>query len=306
LERGLRRLRAMDEPTPAAVYRPLPDSSYQTAGKVRKLSWWSAAAAAVLILGGAGVLLYKTTRHTIAPTASSVQNKEIATRWGTRSFQELPDGSKLWLNAGSKVKYADGLVNGRRELTLEGEAFFDVKHDPDHPFVIHTGKLDIKVLGTTFNIKAYPNDSTIETTLIKGRVEIDFKNNTQANILLQPNEKVIVPIKAAPATVNRGDGAAGPELTIYRRMVRPDSAFRTIIETSWVEDKLAFRNEPFSDVSKKLERWYNIHFRFENNNYLQYRLTGYFKEQPIRNVMDALQISLGFHYRIDGDTIHIR
>src|SRR5258707_773456 len=81
LERGLRRLRALDEPVPVAAYRPLPNSLYQEAGKVRKLSWWWAAASAILVLGGAGLLIYKTNNHAIAPAAPSAQNKEIATRW---------------------------------------------------------------------------------------------------------------------------------------------------------------------------------------------------------------------------------
>jgi len=256
--------------------------------KVVVWRWWAAAAAAVLVLGVGGVLLYRGGQR--APV-QPVHNKEIATRYGTRSYQELPDGSKLWLNAGSKVTYAEG----RRELTLTGEAFFDIKHDPEHPFVIHTGKLDIKVLGTSFNVKAYPNDSTIETTLINGKVEIDWPGGGQEGVVLRPNEKVVIPVGKVQKN----------ETMVERKIVAPDTQYKTVIETSWVEDKLVFRNEAFSDVSRKLERWYNIHFSFEDKHYLQDRLTAYFKDQPIRNVMDALQISLGFHYRIEGDTIHI-
>ena len=302
LERGLQRI--TNEPAP--VYQAPADTLYQERGRVRRLSArWRMAAAAVLVLGAAGVMLYRENKQPVVTAAVPVQDKEIATRYGTRVFQELPDGSKLWLNAGSKVKYAENFSNGLRELTLEGEAFFDVKHDPDHPFIIHTGKLDVKVLGTSFNIKAYPNDSTMETTLIKGKVEIDFQGDPQSNIVLQPNEKVVIPVK--PSSSAAADAAAAPskDLQYKRRMVAPDSTYRTLIETSWVEDKLVFRNEAFSDVSMRLERWYNIHFSFEDKHYLQDRLTGYFKDQPIKNVMDALQISLGFRYRIDGDTIRI-
>jgi transmembrane sensor len=293
LERGMRRLK---EPAPAFQTMPAQEAAPVRSLRVR---WWMAAAAAVLVLGVAGVMLYHGDQQPVAAVpAPPAQDKEIATRYGTRSFLELPDGSKLWLNAGSKVKYADGFKNGRRELTLAGEAFFDVKHDPEHPFIIHTGKLDVKVLGTSFNVKAYPGDATMETTLIKGKVEIDFPGNSQANIILQPNEKVVIPVKETPA-VHATNGA------VDRKTVAPDPTYRTIIETSWVEDKLVFRNETFSDVTMQLERWYNIHFSFEDKRYLQDRLTGYFKDQPIKNVMDALQISLGFRYRIDGDTIRI-
>jgi ferric-dicitrate binding protein FerR (iron transport regulator) len=259
--------------------------------------WWRRAAAAAVLVAGVGVaLLYRGSRHEVISRAAAVQpaqNREIATRYGTRSYQELPDGSKLWLNAGSKVTYAEG----RRELTLTGEAFFDIKHDPEHPFIIHTGKLDIKVLGTSFNIKAYPNDTTIETTLITGKVEIDLPGREQA-IVLRPSEKLVIPVRETLI-------APGGSVAVARQSVTPDPQYKTVLETSWVEDKLVFRNEAFSEVSRKLERWYNIHIRFEDNRYLQDKLTAYFKDQPIRNVMDALQITLGFHYRIEGDTIHI-
>jgi ferric-dicitrate binding protein FerR (iron transport regulator) len=261
------------------------------------------AAAAVLVLAVAGGLLFHGQRRLPAEIAGNKpgqggHDKEITTRYGTRSFLELPDGSKLWLNAGSRVKYAEGFAGGQRELTLVGEAFFEVKHDPEHPFIIHTGKLDVKVLGTSFNVKAYPNDSTIETTLINGKVEIDLPGSTQTGVVLRPNEKVVIPVRGMPT-------AQTVDEHVDRRMVAPDPKYQTLIETSWVEDKLIFRNEAFSDVSRRLERWYNIHFRFEDQRYLQDKLTGYFKDQPIKNVMDALQISLGFRYRIDGDTIRI-
>jgi len=278
MERGLARLR---EPEP----RPQPKVV------VWRRTRWMAAAAAVLVLGVGGALLYRGNKQEVVAGNAPIHNKEIATRYGTRGYQELPDGSKLWLNAGSKVTYAEG----RRELTLTGEAFFDIRHDPEHPFIIHTGKLDIKVLGTSFNIKAYPNDSTVETTLINGKVEIDWPGGKRDGIVLRPHEKVVIPIRETQKT----------EAIVDRKMVAPDPQYKTVIETSWVEDKLVFRNEAFSDVSKKLERWYNIHISFEDKRYLEDRLTAYFKDQPIKNVMDALQISLGFHYRIEGDTIHI-
>jgi ferric-dicitrate binding protein FerR (iron transport regulator) len=284
LENGLARFR-----------EPAPEQRPAVVGRRR---WMAAAAVVVLSVGAA--LLFRGGRHEAVASnapARTVHNKQIETRYGTRSYQELPDGSKLWLNAGSKVSYADVPAGGRRELTLTGEAFFDIKHDPGHPFIIHTGKLDIKVLGTSFNVKAYPNDSTIETTLINGKVEIDWPGGSQAGILLRPNEKVVIPVG--------GDKKIIAGNRIAHTAIAPDPQYKTVIETSWVEDKLVFRNEAFSDVSRKLERWYNIHFSFEDKRYLEDKLTAYFKDQPIRNVMDALQISLGFQYRIEGDTIHI-
>ena len=234
-------------------------------------------------------------------------SKEIATKFGTRSFLELPDGSKLWLNAGTKVHYTDGFADGKRELTLSGEAFFNIRHDPDHPFIVHIGGLDVTVLGTSFNVKAYPGDSVMETTLIDGKVTVGIAGKKTADVVMQPNEKVIVPFTDAagesPVKVREQHIAAAVQFRRHR--VAPDSIYRTLIETSWVDDKLVFRSEQFSEVAAKLERWYNIKFRFENDKYLPMGLTGYFKDQPIENVLHALSLSLGFHYAIEGGTVRI-
>lgn len=271
---------------------------------IRIMRW--SAAAAVVALGTWGAFHYN--RSETRPTVP-VSLREVAAKYGTRSYLELPDGSKLWLNAGSKVSYADGFATGKRELTLSGEAFFDVKHDPGQPFLIHAGSVDVKVLGTSLNVRAYPEDSVVETTLIQGKAEIDLPDQS---IMLRPSEKVTMRNgvqgdakidKAAPAMADRKNEARP---VFERHPVAADPTFKTIIETSWVEDKLVFRKEPFREVAAKLERWYNIRFHFGNGKYLDEELTGYFKDQPIKNVMDGLQLSLGFHYEIAGDSILIK
>ena len=254
-------------------------------------------AASMLVLATTGVLYWHSRqREGEVKAAVAVQAKEIVTKYGTRSYQELPDGSKLWLNAGSKVVYADNFLAGKRELTLQGEAFFDVRHDPKHPFIIHTGQVDVRVLGTTLNVRAYPEDSTIETTLINGKVEIDVKGRQKQTIVLRPSEKVSVAVEKV--RIPAGD-------KIRLRPVAPDSAYGTIVETSWVEDKLVFRNMQMAEVAARMERWYNIRIRFDNDRYQQQMLTGYFKDQPVENVMKALQVILGFHYKKENDMIHI-
>lgn len=254
-------------------------------------------AASLLVIAMTGVLYWHSGKRGGQERAIvAVQAKEIVTKYGTRSYQELPDGSKLWLNAGSKVVYADDFLAGKRELTLSGEAFFDVKHDPGHPFIIHTGQVDIRVLGTAVNVRAYPEDSAIETTLIRGKVEVDVKGRKEQIIVLRPREKVSVAVERK--SIPPGD-------KIRLRPVVPDSVSGTLIETSWVEDKLVFRNEELAGVTARMERWYNIRIMFDNDRYQQQRLTGYFKDQPVENVMKALQVTLGFQYKKENAMIHI-
>lgn len=260
--------------------------------RTRMVRWSAAAAVVVLGTWGGYRYLNKSEPHPAAPVAWH----EVAAKYGTRSYLELPDGSKLWLNAGSKVRYG----TGNRELTLSGEGFFDVKHDPEHPFLIHAGGVVVKVLGTSLNVRAYPEDSVVETTLIQGKAEVDV---AEERIALRPSEKVTMHNGVLPLAKA---GNSETKASFERHAVTADPTYKTLIETSWVEDKLVFRKEPFREVAAKLERWYNIRFHFENDKYLDEELTGYFKDQPIKNVMDGLQLSLGFHYEIAGDSILIK
>ena len=316
LDRGLRQfrqratgLRVLTVPTD---YKDVDDNVYRLpkTGSRAKIVRWSAAAA-IAVLATVSIYLYK--KGDKAPAPTTVAYHEVAAKYGTRSYVDLPDGSRLWLNAGSKVRYADGFATGTRELTLSGEAFFDIKHDPDQPFLIHAGGLDVKVLGTSLNVRAYPGDPVIETTLIQGKAEIDLPGKDASPIVLKPSEKVTMPNQAfAGAQENKSvpkpaqDNAPTAPTAYQRHSVTTDPTYGTIVETSWVEDKLVFRKETFREVAVRLERWYNIRFHFDNDKYKDELLTGYFKDQPIKNVMDGLQLSLGFHYEIAGDSILIK
>lgn len=252
------------------------------------------AAAIVVLIAGMVFFLHTVKQSPVAPTA-------ITAARGSKKFMQLPDGSKLWLNAGSRVVFSNGFTTGNREMTLEGEAFFDVKHDERHPFIIHTGRLDVRVLGTTLNVRAYPGDATIETTLINGKVEIDVPGDGQPSIILHPNEKVTIPANAPIA--NRP--IANMPIKFFRRPIEPDRTDGTITETSWVSNKLVFRQETLAGMATRLERWYDVKIIFDNERFRNDTLSGTFPEEPIGDVMHALQITAGFHYRIDKDTVRI-
>jgi ferric-dicitrate binding protein FerR (iron transport regulator) len=273
---------------------------------IRSRRWIAAASMVAILLTGTLFYLRETTKKTDQPPAKP---KELATQYGFRSFITLPDGSEVWLNAGTKLQYADAFANGKRELTLTGEAYFDVKHDPQHPFIIHTGRLDVKVLGTAFNVKAYPGDSLMETTLIRGKVEIDFIHDLRPKIILKPNEKVVIhtnnnEIRQEQAA-DRSTSTVSKASEYTLSEIVPDPADGSIAETCWMENKLVFRNEPFARLALKLERWYAVNIHFNNNKYKEDELTGTFRDQSIEDVMHALQLSSGFHYQITGKDIRI-
>lgn len=280
----------------------------------RRAPWkWIAAASAITIVAIGGWLFSK--RHTgttdhVQPVAILVSGR------GARKSAKLPDGTKLWLNAGSRIVLAADFSQNKRELTLEGEAYFDVQHDEKNPFIIHTGALEVRVLGTALNVRAYPGDPVIETTLVEGKAEVGLAGNPQSAILLRPNEKVIVANEPGEPYRQQADGAntkstdsargeASLPVRYERRPIVPDRTDGTIAETSWTHNKLVFRNEPLGSISARLERWYDVKIIFDNNRYQQDTISGTFPNIPVGDVMHALQLTEKFHYRVASDTIHV-
>lgn len=217
---------------------------------------------------------------------------------GERKSFQLPDGSKVMLNAGSTINIAQNFNEQTREITLEGEAFFDVTHNPAKPFIIHTSSMDVKVLGTTFNVKAYASDKITETSLIKGSVEITLNKSNRKKIILHPNEKIVLPNIPVDAAAKKGSGSNGPAAVDYR-IADLTYINSELVETSWTEDRLAFNEDSFEEIAAKLSRWYNVSIRVEDEEIKQYRFTATFDQKTITQVLDALQLSRHFDYKIE-------
>jgi transmembrane sensor len=305
MERGLQRFKQPPLPSMPVVRRISKTDMPQTAVPRRRaglLPWVAAASVIILVVG---VVFYLRVGKK-SPNAVTV----ISAPRGAKKFIQLSDGSKVWLNAGSRMVLSSAFGSGDREMTLEGEVFLDVRHDEQHPFVIHAGRLDVRVLGTELNVRAYPRDSTVETTLLNGKVEVDVAGDARSAILLHPNEKLTIAMSrtVSPATgrdsVTAGQAAAVP-VKFLRRPIEPDRTDGTITETSWVSNKLVFRQEALSAMATRLERWYDVKIIFDNQQYRNDTLSGTFPQEPLADVMHALQITAGFHYRIDKDTVHI-
>ena len=229
---------------------------------------------------------------------------EISTRHGSRTTVSLPDGSVVWLNAGSKLVYNKDFGTRKREVTLTGEAYFDVKKNADKPFIIHAGKIDIKVLGTLFNVKSYPGEKLTEASLIRGSIEVLIRDRPAEKIILKPNEKIVVadePLNKAgkPGTADRNE----PIVAITHLNYVPNDS--TIIETSWLENKLIFQDESFAQVAARLERWFGVRISFENEKVQELRFTGPVPQESIQKALAALKITGGFNYSISDTNIRI-
>jgi transmembrane sensor len=225
---------------------------------------------------------------------------EIFTRDGSRSKAQLPDGTEVWLNGGSRLTYHPDMNNlDDREVTLEGEAFFDVSKNAAKPFYIHTTKMGIKVLGTSFNVKAYTEDQTTEATLITGAVEVTLNDGLERNVKLLPNQKIILQHNNAN-TLTKPDLVTGYKV----EMIHSNQPGSMVAETAWRDNFLVFDNDRFKDIALKMERWYGIKIHL-NNELNNYHFTGTFKNETFPEVLEALKVTTSFHCRIVSNEVFI-
>jgi ferric-dicitrate binding protein FerR (iron transport regulator) len=267
--------------------------------KVRRIVRYAAAIAAVVITT-VGIALWNVLQVTAPP--ASPQKNIVSTKNGSKSKIELPDGTQVWLNVGSRINYDENYGKQNRELTLTGEAYFDVVRDVNKPFILHTGKMDVKVLGTVFNVKAYPGDATTEAALIKGSIEVTFPGRPQEKLILKPTDKISIANKeknTAEDTVRltKANSKENPAIMVSSIQYEPDSS--AIVETSWVNNKLIFRSKTFEELARDIERWFNVTVQVQDTSILSKKFTGTFSNESITDALDALSFSYPFHYKFN-------
>ncbi len=240
---------------------------------------------------------------------------EIDVPYGSRSAVIMPDGSKIWLNAGSKIKYDRHFDIDSREVFLEGEAYFDVKKTK-RPFIVYTSHISIHVLGTRFNVKSYPDEDNIETTLVEGNIRIESKKSNKP-VFLKPREKL---------TYHKPD--AKTEVSYYKKENEPEQARRkapvdmnlplapiqdihvkrnvnTDEYTSWKDGTLIFNKEPLESLARKLERKYDITFSFEDEELKNYTYSGTLRDFPLEQVLRALELTSPVKYSINEKNVKL-
>lgn len=241
----------------------------------------------------------------ITPPQIKNSLNEVATKKGSKSFIKLPDGTQVWLNADSKLTFKENFGDKTREVSLNGEAFFDVFHDAEHPFIIHTGKADVKVLGTTFNIRNYALDKTMEATLIKGKIEVTLTDRPDEKIIIHPREKIII-LKESNVTSNIKIKAAKTVGSINRVVLTTVTLQDTLIaETGWMKDKMIVVNQSLEKIAEEIERKYAVTILFKTNTVKQYRYTGVFDKETVAEIFHIIQLSRKINYTIKDKIITI-
>ncbi len=283
------------------------DDKTKFAKKIKPFLKWSIATAAVVIGLAVCIPYFNNNKNNFLDKGDHYN--EIVAKRGTKTKIILPDGSQVWLNSDSKLSYGARFNDTIREVLLEGEAYFDVIKDKNRPFVVMTNALNIRVLGTTFNIKSYAQDATIETTLIRGMIEVR-KNNEPATkkIVLTPNEKLIYnKSEALLVRPNNEQNTIAKKLealsitTLSKNI--PDSSR---VETAWIYGRLVFDGDSFVTLAEKMERWYNIKITIQNQSISNNRFSGVFEKENVEEAFKALQLITMFKYDIHDNEILIK
>lgn len=280
-------------------------SEEPTVVKLKRKKWWYTVAAVFIGLSIIASLFTYKQKYSLF---KGTQN-EVATSLGARSQIILPDGTKIWLNAATRLRYDKAFNDGTREVFLEGEAFFEVKKDKNRPFIVHTSAIDIRVIGTAFNVKSYKEERTIEATLLRGKIQVMGKlREGMPDIILEPNEKLVF-TKDLGETKNmpsKNSSSAARNNTIYQVSkifaVKNDTSF---VETSWIHNRLLFEGDTFKALAVKMERWFDVEIEIKNTEVENYRLRGAFENESIEEALKALQEIANFNYKINGKKITI-
>ncbi|QNR83137.1 FecR family protein [Pedobacter riviphilus] len=249
--------------------------------------WLKIAAVAAIVL--AGVLVYNREAIFFNKT-DQLALKQAQTKATEIKTIILADGSTVKMNSESSLRYPEHFSGDTRNVYLSGEAFFEVKKDAQHPFIVHTEQLAVKVLGTAFDVKAYQNDAFIETTLIRGSVAISLKNNTKQTFTLKPNDKfTLVDGKPNLSQLTHFSGTGTDR----------------VMETAWTNHELIYKNNRFDEIAKLFERWYDVKITFKEADLKTVKFTGHVDKETIAEALNVLKLIENFNYSIKGKNVYI-
>lgn len=218
--------------------------------------------------------------------SSETQMCEVTAPKGQITRCLLADGTEVWLNAGSTLKY-DPALNGKiRKVKLDGEAFFKVAENNKKPFIVSTQQAQIKVLGTVFNLKAYSGEDKVETTLEEGSVEFSVHGNAAKTVKLKPGEQLVYSISEKKITLGEVD---------------------TYLHTAWKDGKFVFKDADLHTIIQELEKLYDVRIHLENDSLRKLHFRGMFEyEQNIFSALETLERTTNIKYRMNGRDIWLQ
>ncbi len=253
--------------------------------------WLKIAAISLLAIGLFSVWKVFTGHKT---HTEQIAYNEIIVPLGEKAQIILSDGSHVWINSDSKLRYPVKFGETSRDVDLEGEAYFDVARQKGKMFVVSTRDVKINVLGTAFNVKCYPGDDKTQTTVVRGEVKVEDINGKIKATILKPNEMATLQDK-------REDSQAVSE----NPSIKVDKVDPANL-VSWKDQLLVFAGESFGDLAVKMERWFNVKIRIDDEKLKSERYNGKFvHNETIYQVLEAIKITTPITYTVSNDTIII-
>lgn len=253
------------------------------AGMRKRLYMQGIKYAAAVVLGGllSAAVFYFPKEET--PILS--YSYKMVTEKGEKSFLQLPDGSKVWLNTATVLEYAADYGITNRDIHLNGEAYFEVAKNEKIPFIVKTGNIDVTAVGTAFNVYAYKDDPRLVTTLFEGKVAVQ-PTQTKQRVLLAPNEVAVY----------------------YKEKNRIETMpYNKQMFARWREGGLSFEMMYLEDIAKLLERNYNVVFLFDNQKIKKLRFSGHFNNnEALSEILKVIKTNTGINYHALKDTIIIK
>nr|WP_308757605.1 FecR family protein [uncultured Bacteroides sp.] len=257
------------------LYNPLPEKKISILNILynKSVEWLKIAIAVIFTL----LLSYFYQEHKVG--LDSMAMSTISVPEGQRTNITLPDGTNVWLNARTTIQYPVSFNRRERFVILKGEAYFDVKRNESKPFVVRTDAYNIEVLGTKFNVNAYPGTEKFETTLMHGSVKVILKTDSLQTVILAPDHKL---------SLEKG--------RLIMTKVEDYNPYR------WKEGLICFSDESFPNIMKDFEKYYGVKIVIENENVLQSNFTGKFRQSDgIDYALRILRKNINFQYEKDNE-----
>lgn len=266
------------------------------------------AAAIFVILATVAILLIQNNVISI----KKEQQLQVIVPSGEKSQLILPDGTQVWLNSESKLVYPADFTYRERKVTLEGEAYFDVAKVNNSRFTVYTQDFKVEVLGTKFNVKSYPDDYTVETTVVEGMVKVESEkpNSNFFPIILKPTERLVYKKDIRSFSKNSDTDIPSEskieETPTFGRKEILISHVNTNNITSWKDYLLVFDNESFEEIALKLSRWYKVQIFLQDEELKTQHYTGKFvHNESLTQVLEAIRLTTPIKYQIYQNRVEI-
>lgn len=275
---------------------------------------WQKVAAIFIFFFVTGSVVTYLTRNKIAPTNFSAFTEHYVP-YGSKSKVILPDGTKVWINSGSHLSYSQKFNTIDREVTLDGEAYFDVHKNALKPFLVKTSGVTIKVLGTAFNVKAYSDEKTIKTTVERGLVQVYTNTSLQKSVervFLHPKEMAtyikgsidlnVDGIEKTDKDVVSDNGKQNQVMNKVNALI-VNTDVVTKLETSWKDTRWIIEREELKDLTLKIERRFNVKIDFADSKLKSYVFSGILDDESLEQVLEIIKMSAPIRYTLKQDKV---